>query len=228
MRIGGLQKITLVDYPGKVAATVFTQGCTFRCPYCHNPELVLPERFEPVLDVEEFFDFLATRVGKLEAVCITGGEPTVQPDLSGFIRRIKDLGFLVKLDSNGSRPKQLGAILAEGTVDYVAMDIKGPLEKYPLICGFPASMTKHISESIRLIMESGIDYEFRTTVADPLLDISDFHVMGRMITGAKRYFLQNYQDTKSIDGTDLAPFSSQKLTACQAAMRPFVGEVGMR
>lgn len=228
MRIGGVQKTTLVDYPGKVAATVFTQGCNFRCPYCHNPELVLPEQFIAPLDNEWFFTFLESRRGKLEGVCITGGEPTIQPRLREFIRRIKEMGFLVKLDSNGSLPRVLQQILDEGNVDYVAMDLKAPLNKYAEVTKGPASISRDIEQSIDIIMNSGIDYEFRTTVVKPLLNISDFIGMGIAIKGAKRYFLQNYQSSKNILGDNLRPFTDDELSDCREVMLRYVQEVGIR
>lgn len=228
MRLGGLQKTTLVDYPGKVAATVFTQGCTMRCPYCHNPELVLPERFEPPLDTEAFFSFLEKRRGKLEGVCITGGEPTIQPGLGGFIRRIKEMGFLVKLDSNGSRPETLKGLLEEGGIDYVAMDIKAPLSKYPAVtCGLSV-LARQAERSISVILESGVDYEFRTTVTKPLLEVADFTEIGRLIKGAGRYYLQNYRSSKNIQGELLQPFSNDELCDAREIMLGYVGTVGIR
>ncbi len=228
MKIGGLQRTTLVDYPGKVAATVFTQGCNFRCPYCHNPELVLPERFEAPLPTEDFFSFLASRQGKLDAVCITGGEPTVQPDLASFIARIKELGFLVKLDSNGSRPDLLAKILAGGNVDYVAMDVKAPLEKYSEVAGISPFLVKQIEKSITVIMESGVDYEFRTTVMHPLLDVNDIEIIGGSIRGAKRYFLQNYQKSKQVSSDTFTPFTPGELAISKCIMETYVKEVGIR
>lgn len=136
MQIGGLQKFSLLDYPGKISAVVFTQGCNFRCPYCHNPELVDPARYQECLPEEEIFSFLETRRGKLEAVTVTGGEPTLQKSLAPFLRRIKDMGFLVKLDTNGSRPDVLEELLRQKLIDYIAMDIKAPLEKYEAVTGW--------------------------------------------------------------------------------------------
>jgi pyruvate formate lyase activating enzyme len=136
MKIGGLQKFSLLDYPGKISAVVFTQGCNFRCPYCHNPELVDPERFQECIPEDEIFAFLETRRGKLEAVTVTGGEPTIQNGLSSFVRRIKDMGFMVKLDTNGSRPEVLEELIRHKLIDYIAMDIKAPLEKYEAVTGW--------------------------------------------------------------------------------------------
>lgn len=228
MRIGGLQKVTLIDYPGKVAATIFTQGCNFRCPYCHNPELVLPEHFSTPMSTDDLFSFLVSRRDKLEAVCITGGEPTVHADLPEMLFRIKQLGYQVKLDSNGSRPDVLEAIITAGTADYIAMDIKAPLEKYPRVAGMPTSLVKQVEKSISLIMESGVDYEFRTTVMHPLLSLPDFEKIGNLIAGATRYYLQNYQESKSIPGMSLTPFSATELVESALVMEQYVGEVGIR
>ena len=142
MQIAGIQKITLIDYPGKVAATIFTRGCSFRCGFCHNPELVIPEKFSGILfDEGELLSFLESRVGKLEAVCITGGEPTIQPDINEFIRKVKRMGFLVKLDTNGSRPERLKEAIDSGNIDYIAMDIKTTLEKYPSVVNPPSCLS---------------------------------------------------------------------------------------
>ena len=229
MMLGGLQKTTLIDYPGKVAATVFTTGCVWRCQYCHNPELVIPAQYAVPLNQEDFFTFLTQRRGKLEAVCITGGEPTLHRDLGLFIARIKQLGFLVKLDTNGMYPEHLERILADGNIDYIAMDIKGPLESYAHMVGVPIS-SRHIQRSIRLIMTSGYDYEFRTTLIAPLLNPNDFRAMGELIKGAKRYFLQNYvkppkQVVVHAQLSAMAPLEIQEITSI---MKQYVMHVGLR
>lgn len=201
MLLGGYQKLTLIDYPGKLAATVFTVGCSFRCPFCHNPELVIvgTGRDLSVPKIEkEFFSFLKKRKGKLEGVCITGGEPTIQPDLIDFIKKIKKLGYLVKLDSNGTRPDILKKVLSEKLVDFIAMDIKNNLEKYDKTCGTKADKER-IKLSVDLIRNSGIDYEFRTTVVPELHTEKDFEKISEWIAGAKTYSLQKYQDSKIID-----------------------------
>jgi len=164
MRLGGYQKLTLIDYPGKIATTVFTVGCSFRCPFCHNPELVLPDHFPAPNKMEkEFFEFLKKRKGKIQGVCITGGEPTIQPDIIAFIKKVKKMGFLVKLDSNGTRPDILKKVIDGKLVDFIAMDIKNSLKKYSKTVGTKVDIER-IKLSIELIMNSGIDYEFRTTV----------------------------------------------------------------
>jgi pyruvate formate lyase activating enzyme len=201
MRIGGFQKMTLIDYPGKLAATVFTVGCNFRCSFCHNPELVLPEKFPPLNNLEaEFFQHLSKRKGKLEGVCITGGEPTLQPDLLDFIKKIKQMGFLVKLDSNGSQPEILKKIIAEKLVDFIAMDIKNSPAGYKRAIGLDFEIKK-IRQSVKLIMESGIDYEFRTTVVPGIHSEKDFEKIGQWLSGAKAYYLQEYRERHILDAT---------------------------
>ncbi|EKE16168.1 MAG: hypothetical protein ACD_11C00029G0048 [uncultured bacterium] len=201
MTIGGFQKLTLIDYPGKIATTVFTVGCSFRCPFCHNPELVLTNNSQFSTDnkmEKEFFDFLEKRKGKLEGVCITGGEPTIQSDIIEFIKKIKKMGFLVKLDSNGTRPDILKKIIDQKIVDFIAMDIKNSLERYSETVGLKAD-TERIKLSIDMIMRSGIDYEFRTTVVPGIHFEEDFEKVAELIDGAKNYYLQEYRDIKILD-----------------------------
>lgn len=195
MQIGGIQKTSLLDYPDKISAIVFTQGCNFRCGYCHNPELLVMKNIAS-LSQDEIFEFLKTRIGKLDAVVITGGEPCLQQDLLEFIKAIKDLGLLVKLDTNGSYPQVLHKVLPY--VDYVAMDIKAPLGKYSHVTKVNIN-TQNIEKSINLIMKSGIDYEFRTTVLKNQLNFDDFDEIGKMINGAKKYYLQKFVPTKILD-----------------------------
>lgn len=195
-KIAGLQKTTFIDFPEKIACIVFTQGCNFRCGYCHNPELF--KNNEPALSVPAFFEFLNKRKGKLDGVVITGGEPTLQHDLKDFIKQIKDLGFLIKLDTNGTNPSILAELLEENLLDYVAMDIKAPLEKYKSIVNVDFD-TKKIQKSIDLIMNSGIDYEFRTTVIKSQLSIEDFEKICQTIKGAKKYYLQEFIPSKILD-----------------------------
>ncbi|MCK5827554.1 anaerobic ribonucleoside-triphosphate reductase activating protein, partial [Candidatus Bipolaricaulota bacterium] len=177
MIIGGIQWMTLLDYPGRVAATVFTAGCNYRCPFCHNPELVLPElvaKAGMALE-EDFFDELAERLGFLDAIVISGGEPTLQPDLLTILERIRQLGYLIKLDTNGSHPEVLQAALAGGLLDYIAMDIKAPIDKYEQVVGTVVD-AECIQQSISLIQQSGTDYEFRTTVAPGLSEQDLFRI----------------------------------------------------
>ncbi|HEX7416048.1 MAG TPA: anaerobic ribonucleoside-triphosphate reductase activating protein [Smithellaceae bacterium] len=198
MKIGGLQKVSLIDYPGVISGTVFLQGCNFRCPYCHNPELVDKKLFGPCLNEKIILDFLNTRKGKLDAVTITGGEPTIQKDLMPFIKRVKKMGFAVKLDSNGSAPQVIKELLAEKLLDFIALDIKAPLEKYKRIVQAPVD-TQSIKDSIKLILKSKIPHEFRTTVVKSQLGAKDILEIATLISGAQRYALQKFMPTKTLD-----------------------------
>lgn len=191
MIIGGLQKTSLLDFPEKIAAIVFTVGCNFRCGYCHNPELINGEA-----KIEEVFEFLKTRQGKLDGVVITGGEPCLQKDLPEFIKQVKELGFAVKLDTNGSFPEMLEKVLPD--LDYVAMDIKAPLEKYSQIVNVDVDTSK-ILKSIEILKNGGVDYEFRTTVVKSQLSYEDFEKIGQLIQGAPRYYLQKFVASKILD-----------------------------
>jgi len=198
MKIGGLQKVSLIDYPGMICATVFTQGCNFRCPYCHNPELVEPGLFGECLSEDMVVSFLEKRKGKLDAVSITGGEPTIQQDLIPFIKQVKKLKLCVKIDTNGSNPEILQKIIEKSLVDYIAMDIKGPLEKYKMIS--QSNIDENIiSKSVELIMSSGIPYEFRTTVLKSKLNEKDILEIGRLIKHADLYVLQQFVPSKILD-----------------------------
>jgi len=204
MILGGLQRLTLIDYPGHIAATVFTVGCNFRCPFCHNPELVVPNvecRMSNVLE-DDFFRLLKERQGKLEGVCITGGEPTLQPDIVDFARKIKELGFKVKLDTNGARPDVLRLLYAQKLLDYTAMDIKNNLENYAKTANNNVD-TERIKLSVELIRNSGIDYEFRTTVVPGLHKENDFERIGKWLEGSKKYVLQAFEDKGKILDPDL-------------------------
>ncbi len=199
MILGGYQRLTLIDYPGKIATTVFTVGCSFRCPFCHNPELVQSSQFTVHSNLEEeFFEFLKRRKGKLEGVCITGGEPTIQLDLMDFIEKIKKMGFSVKLDTNGSRPDILRNIIQKNLVDFIAMDIKDSPEKYQKTSGGKAD-PERIKLSVEMIMNSKIPYEFRTTVVPGIHKEKDFEKITRWIRGAQAYYLQEYRETKILD-----------------------------
>ncbi len=191
MIIGGLQKTSLLDFPEKIAAIVFTMGCNFRCGYCHNPELINGEA-----KIEDVFEFLKTRQGKLDGVVITGGEPCLQKDLPEFIKQVKELGFAVKLDTNGSFPEMLEKVLPD--LDYVAMDIKAPLEKYSQIVNVDVDTSK-ILKSIEVLKNGGVDYEFRTTVVKSQLSFEDFEKIGQLIQGAPRYYLQRFEASKILD-----------------------------
>ena len=212
MQIAGLQKTSLLDYPDKISAIVFTQGCNFRCGYCHNPELIILKN-EPSYTIDGFFKFLKIRKGKLDGVVITGGEPCLQKGLIDFIIEIKQMGFLVKLDTNGSVPNVLEKALP--LVDYIAMDIKAPLQKYSNIVQVNTNTDK-IKESISMIINSGIDYEFRTTVVKSQLSFDDFEEIGKLLKGVKKYYLQKFipskiLDKKLIDETTYSPSEFQEI-----------------
>ena len=204
MLIKGLQKTTAVDFPGKVACIVFTAGCNLLCSYCHNPDLVNNFKDLPALDEDDFFDFLEERKDWLDGVVICGGEPTIHPDLPQFMKRIKDAGFLVKLDTNGMNPQMIRRIIDEDLVDYIAMDIKAPLGKYPLIVGKKIDSEK-IAQSVKIIIDAGktgkFDYEFRTTVVPGLLDQDDIEQIAVLIKGAKKYVIQQFRNDVVLDAS---------------------------
>ena len=198
MKLMGIQKLTLLDFPGQMACTVFTGGCNFLCPFCHNASLVTGEQSEAVVTEEEFFAFLEKRKGVLEGVAITGGEPTLQPDLEEFIKKIKDMGYLVKLDTNGFLPKVLKNLVEKNLVDYVAMDIKNSKASYGKTVGIENINLKKIEESVDFLMEGKVDYEFRTTLVRELHTPQDIVEIGEWIKGCKRYFLQGFKDSGDI------------------------------
>jgi pyruvate formate lyase activating enzyme len=228
--IGGVAWTTLIDYPGKVATTLFTVGCNFRCPFCHNPELVDPGRFAPPLDGGEILGRLRERAGFIDGVVISGGEPTIHAALPTFIERLKRLGLLVKLDTNGSRPDVLRPLLSERRVDFVAMDVKGPLDAYGRLTGIVPEPGA-IEESIRLILDRAPDYEFRTTVA-PAVSRADVHRIAERISGAKRYVLQAFRvpETGLLDPTWEAKsaLSRDELDALWNEIRPEFDDGGVR
>lgn len=208
MKIAGFQKFTLIDYPGMISAIIFTQGCNFRCPWCHNPELVLPELYKELLDKNEILDFLKTRIGKLDAVTITGGEPTLHQDLPDFIKTIKEMGFKIKLDTNGTNPLMLKTLLRDNLIDYFAMDIKTSLENYSEVIGEDVDVYM-IKESIEVIKESGIDYEFRTTMIPSLMNEDDIFQIETLIGDVNRYYIQHLECKDTLD----INFSDDKATS---------------
>ncbi len=219
MNIQGFQKLTLLDYPGLMACTIFTGGCNFRCPFCHNASLVTePDENEPFTE-QEILDYLKKRKNTLEAVCITGGEPLLEKDLPLFLEKIKATGKLIKLDTNGYLSKRLKDILNAGLVDYVAMDIKNSPEKYPLTAGLEGMSMDPIYESIDAIMNAGIDYEFRTTVVKELHSAEDFERISEMIKGCKKYFIQAFTDSGNILGSGLSAPSRDELFNFLATVR---------
>lgn len=226
VKILGMQKLTLLDYPGKVACTVFTGGCNFRCPYCHNASIALMTDSDEVTQ-EEFFGFLRNRVGKLDGVCITGGEPLINDDIKPFIKKIHDMGFLVKLDTNGSFPRRLKEILDEGLIDYTAMDIKNSLSRYEETIGVKTN-TEKIGESIRLIMSSQIPYEFRTTVVRGFHDNNSFYEIGNLIKGAKAYYLQAFADSGNLIGSGLSGCTKAEMERFEKIASEYVETIGIR
>jgi pyruvate formate lyase activating enzyme len=198
--IKGIQKLSLIDYPGKVACTLFTFGCNFRCPYCHNPELVVDDGSPPISEVD-VLRFLDERKGFLDGVCITGGEPTLHNDLPDFIKRIKGLGYSVKLDTNGTNPEMLRRLIGERLVDYIAMDVKAPLEKYENVVRMKVDLGK-IAESVEIV-KAFPEHEFRTTVVPELLAKEDILTIAEWLKGARRFFIQQFKPTKTLDKTFL-------------------------
>ncbi len=227
MNIHGLQKMTLLDFPGRVACTVFLGGCDLNCPFCHNAELI-DGTAKPVMDENELLAFLEKRKGLLDGVAITGGEPTLRKDLPDLIRRIRAIGYPVKLDTNGMHPDRLGAMLDEGLLDYVAMDVKGGPQHYAHICGLEKIDLAPIDESIRRIMTSGVDYEFRTTVVDELHDLSDFTAIAGWIAGAKAYYLQAFTDRDTVVYENFHAPTRECMEMYAAAVRKTVQNVALR
>ena len=232
MLIKGLQKLTLLDFPERMACTVFTFGCNLRCPFCHNASLVLSERAgDTLISEEEFFSFLQKRRGILEGVCVTGGEPTLQPDLPAFIRRIRDLGFAVKLDTNGARPAALKALLDEGLLDYVAMDVKNSLSKYPETVGIPALDTTPFEESMNILMEGRIPFELRTTLVKGLHTPESVAEMGARLAGDERFFLQTFEDSGDLiagEESALAAFTPDETRELLGILRHYVPNAQIR
>lgn len=211
MIISGLQKLTLLDFPGKTACTVFTAGCNMRCPFCHNASLVLTPPKKGIMEEDEFFHFLKKRKGILDGVCITGGEPLLHSDIGEFLKKIKAEGFLTKLDTNGLSPKNLARLLEGGLLDFVAMDIKNTPEKYALTAGLPKMDMDAVGKSVELLIHSGIDYEFRTTAIREFHKPEDFYEIALFIRGAKAYYIQNFVDSGDTIRENLHPFTKEML-----------------
>ena len=226
MKISGLQKLTLLDYPGKMACTVFTQGCNFRCGFCHNALLVTEENSDNISE-DELFAFLKKRQGILEGVCITGGEPTLQTDLTEFITRVKAMGYAVKLDTNGTNSRLLKSLIEERLIDYVAMDIKHSPDKYDSICGRKVNMDT-IKESVSIIIDSGIDHEFRTTTVREYHTAEDFKAISEWIKGNSKYFLQHFEDSGNLIGDNLSPFRKDEMLAFADAIKDNLPNASIR
>ena len=228
MYIGGLQKLAMVDYPGKLAATVFTGGCNLRCPFCHNALLVTRLRETPALEEKAVLDFLASRRGLLDGVVLSGGEPLLQPGAADFLAKVRELGFAVKLDTNGCFPKILAHILDRGLVDYVAMDIKNSPEKYPETVGIPGFDTAPVEESVRLLAGSGVDHEFRTTLVREFHTAEDLTAIGRWLPRNARYFLQAFVDSGNLIGQGYHGFAAQEMRDLAALVRPLLPRTELR
>ena len=233
MLISGIQKFTMLDYPGKSACIVFTPGCNFRCGYCHNPEFVLPERIAELkssfIPEEAFMNFLEQRKGLLEGVVVTGGEPTLMPDLLDFMKKIKELGFLVKLDSNGNRPEVLKKALEQKIVDYIAMDVKTSLDEYARLVG-KLVKPENIAESIKLIMDSGLEYEFRSTIVKETHLPETLKAMAKLISGSTNFYLQNFRaaNTLSPEFQRYHSFTNQEMEEIADLFRTQVKNVAIR
>ncbi len=236
MKIYGLQKLTLLDYPGKTACTIFLGGCNFRCPFCHNASLVLGPDPAQAIAEEELFSFLKKRVGLLDGICITGGEPLLSPDLESFLTAVRQLGYTVKLDTNGSFPKRLQSLTASGLIDYVAMDIKHAPNFYSDAAGITVGGTalfSSIDESVHFLLSGAVDYEFRTTLVGELHREEDMEAIGQWISGAKRYYLQKFVDSGDLVGTKASSVSFHPVSFSLARhfrdiLRPHIPSTSLR
>lgn len=227
MKICGLQKTTLLDFPGHVAATVFTGGCNFRCPFCHNSDL-LGNDTSSAYSEEEVLAFLGKRRGILEGIAITGGEPTLQPDLKDFILKARELGYRIKLDTNGYRPDILKELCEDGLVDYVAMDIKTSRERYSIVAGIPSVDMKKIEESVSFLKGGTVPYEFRTTVVKELHTADDFEKIGLWLEGSSQYFLQNFVDSENVLNPVYSSCTKEELLAFLEIVKPHVKYADLR
>lgn len=227
MKLCGFQKTTLLDYPGHIAAVIFTGGCNFRCPFCHNSEL-LDMKTEGSFTPEEILGVLKKRAGVLEGVCITGGEPLLQADLTDFIRDIRALGLDIKLDTNGSRPEKLIQLGEDGLLDYVAMDIKNGPTHYEKTAGCPGMDLTAIKASVSWLKQWNRPYEFRTTVVRELHKREDFQEIGEWIAGAQNYFLQNYVDSGNVLIPGFSSYSKEELISFSEVVKPYVGKIELR
>ncbi|HZJ75295.1 MAG TPA: anaerobic ribonucleoside-triphosphate reductase activating protein [Clostridia bacterium] len=228
MKLAGLQKLSLLDYPGKVCCTVFTPGCNFRCSFCHNASLVQNPNDAPIISEEYFFSYIEKRKDMLDAVCITGGEPLLQPDIEPFLERIKSYGLLVKTDTNGSFPERLKSIVNKGLCDYVAMDVKSSEKGYLNVIGLSDFDYSSIDESIDFLKKGTVPYEFRTTVAKQLHTDEDFLSISERIKGAERYCLQNFVNSDNVIDKSLSPFSDEEMKRFASYFNGKVDEVIIR
>lgn len=228
MNICGLNKTTLLDYPGKVACTIFIGGCNFRCPFCHNSSLVLNTAAQPIISQEEILKFLQKRHGILEGVCITGGEPTLHPELTAFIEKIHSLGYFIKLDTNGTNPAVLKDLVSKKLIHKVAMDIKSSSDNYPILSGVRNPDINAIDTSISFLLEGNIDYEFRTTVVRELHAEEDFIKIGERLAGAKAYYLQAYKDSDEVIKPGFSSYTFIELNKFKEILEKTISFVGIR
>ncbi|MBQ9276271.1 MAG: anaerobic ribonucleoside-triphosphate reductase activating protein [Clostridia bacterium] len=228
MIVCGFEKFSMVDFDGKIACTVFTGGCNFRCPFCHNGALVVGDIKSQEISLDEVFDYLTKRKGLVDAVCVTGGEATLQKGLAEFYEKVRALGYATKLDTNGLRPDVLKDLLDRGLLDYVAMDIKNSKAKYPLTTGLDHVDMDKISESVETLKASNIDYEFRTTLIKEFHTDDDMKEIAEWIKGAKRYFMQHYNDTEGCISHGFTDFSKAETESFVPLFKDKVGMVGIR
>ena len=224
----GFQKLTLLDYPSKMASVVFTGGCNFRCPFCHNRSLVFLNEQEGEINVEYIYDYLEKRKKMLDGVCISGGEPLLHAGLEEFIRKIKDMGLLVKLDTNGSSFEKLKDLVEKGLVDYVAMDIKNIKSEYAKTIGLNEYDISEVEKCVSYLKEDHVDYEFRTTLVKEFHENVDFKLMGEWRSGCKNYYLQNFEEKDTCIQRGLHSLSKEKIFAIKDIMRPYVKNIGIR
>lgn len=228
MIIHGLQKTTLLDFPGHVASTIFLGGCNFRCPFCHNMNLVLNAQNEPTIPEEELFHHLNVRKGILDGVCITGGEPTLRNDLIPFIEKIKDLGYLIKLDTNGSHPEVINELISRSLIDYIAMDIKSSPDRYAEICGLKSFDFTPIEESISILINDRVPYEFRTTMVKEYHNIDTVSSIATLLKGAKAYYLQSFVDSDYVLDHSLHAFDKEELLSFVQILKKDIALVSLR
>lgn len=229
MKIAGIQKLTLLDYPGTVACTLFTQGCNFRCPFCQNASLVLPEQYPDPLPTDETLDFLRKRYGILEGVAITGGEPLLQPDIADFLARVKEIGYRIKLDTNGTNPDALAELIEEGLVDRVAMDIKASPDGYHVAAGLSCVAVDRIDQTRALLMSGRTPFEFRTTVVNGIHTDEEMRKIAEWIAGDEEYYLQQYRESGEIvDRTGLTSPDETQMRHYADIVRAFVPNVQIR
>ena len=228
MDFHGFQKLTLLDFPGKTACTLFTGGCDLRCPFCHNAELVLHPEDAPTVGETEILAYLERRRGILDGVAITGGEPLMHPEIAGFLRQVRAMGYAVKLDTNGTYPLRLRTLVEEGLLDYVAMDVKASPAAYPAVVGLPQFKTDRIAESIRFLLTDAVDYEFRTTVVREYHDLAGIDALGRWIRGAKRHYLQAFKDSGALIGAGLSAVPKSEMLQMRDVMLQYVAACELR